>query len=301
MERQDVSSPPFNAHALAMRVSIISIVSNVVLSGFKLLAGILANSSAMISDSIHSASDVLTTFIVIGGLYISKNKADSEHQYGHERMECIAALILAAILGLVGAAVGYSSYELLVSPEEGAIQTPGMLALIAAVVSIAVKEHMYWYTRAASIKTNSTSLMADAWHHRSDALSSVGALIGIAGARMGWPWLDPVAGIVICICIVKTACDIAKQAIDQLVDKSCNSETVEAIEKLVSAQPGVIGVDWLGTRQFAAKMYVDVEIRADGELSLSKAHSIAESVHDAIEKEFPTVKHCMVHVNPDCQ
>ena len=283
---------------IAIHVSVISIIVNIVLSLFKLIAGIFAASGAMISDAIHSASDVLSTFIVIIGVNISAKQADNEHQYGHERLECVASVILAVILAETGLGIGISGIQTIFAGNYDDIQIPGMLALIAAVVSIVVKEWMFWYTRAAAKKINSGALMADAWHHRSDALSSIGAFIGILGARLGFPILDPIASVVICIFIVKAALDIFKDAINKMVDKSCDNETVNKITTIILEQEGVKRIDELKTRLFGTKIYVDVEIATDGEISLTDAHRIAERVHDAIENDFPTVKHCMVHVNP---
>jgi len=289
-----------NTHGekIAIKISVITIIVNILLSLFKLIAGIVASSSAMISDAVHSASDVFSTFVVIIGVKLSSQEADYKHQYGHERLESIAAVILAVFLVAVGIGIGWDGIEKIISRDNGEIKTPGRLALLAAVLSIAAKEWMYWYTRAAAKKINSDALMADAWHHRSDALSSVGAFIGILGARMGFPRLDPAASVVICILIVKVACDIFKDAMDKMVDKSCNEETVSRMEKVIYDQEGVIKVDSIKTRIFGAKIYVDVEIAADSTLNLIESHAIAERVHNAIESEFPEVKHCMVHVNP---
>ena len=157
---------------------------------------------------------------------------------------------------------------------------------------------MYWYTRAAAKKINSGALMADAWHHRSDSLSSVGALIGIAGSRMGYPVLDPAASIVISAFIAKAAYEIFMDAVNKMVDKACAPETEDTIRRIVLEQEGVLGIDRLMTRLFGAKIYVDMEIAADGSRTLYETHGIAEQVHDAIEAHFPEVKHCMVHVNP---
>ncbi len=283
---------------IAMKVSAISIVVNLSLSLIKLVAGIVANSGAMISDAVHSASDVFSTFIVIIGVNISSKKSDKEHPYGHERFESVAAIILAVILFVTGVAIGVGGVGKIVAGNYGELKVPGLLALMAAIVSIAVKEWMYWFTRAAAKKTNSGALMADAWHHRSDALSSVGAFIGILGARMGFPILDPVASVVICIFIGKASFDIFKDAIDKMIDKSCDEETVKRMEHIICSQEGVLQIDKIRTRLFGTKIYVDIEIAADRELTLDKAHEIAERVHDAIEKEFVEVKHCMVHVNP---
>jgi cation diffusion facilitator family transporter len=282
----------------AMRISHVSIFVNVMLSLFKLFAGIIAHSGAMISDAVHSASDVFSTFVVIIGVKLSQKASDSDHQYGHERLECVASILLAAMLFLTGCGIGYKGILNIVNHSTDSATVPGVLALVAAIVSIGAKEWMYWYTRAGAKKINSGALMADAWHHRSDSLSSVGAFIGILGARLGFPVLDPVASVVICIFIAKAAYDIFMDAVDKMVDKSCDDETVAKIKEVCESQAGVLDSDSLKTRLFGSKMYVDVEIAADGNKTLKEAHGIAETVHDAIEDEFPLVKHCMVHVNP---
>lgn len=283
---------------LAMRVSMVSIIGNLILSAGKLLAGILANSGAMVSDAVHSASDVFSTIIVILGFRMSRKKADEEHPYGHDRLECVAAILLAAALLVTGAGIGYRGLSTILGGEYSNLAVPGVLALAAAIVSIVVKEWMYWYTRMAAKKIHSDALMADAWHHRSDALSSVGALVGIAGARMGYPVMDSVASVVICVFILKVAVDVFHGAVDKLVDKSCSPESEARMRDVIKAQQGVLGIDSLKTRIFGSKYYVDVEIAADGDLSLREGHEIAETVHAAIEDEFEMVKHCMVHVNP---
>ena len=265
----------------ATNVSLVSVAGNTVLSLLKLLAGILAHSGAMISDAVHSASDVFSSFIVIIGVKLSVRAADKEHPYGHERFECVAAIVLAVVLAVTGQT------------------TPGLLALVAAVVSIAAKEAMYWYTRYYAKRLNSTSLMANAWHHRSDALSSIGALVGIAGARLGYPVMEPVASLVICLFILKAAYDIFRDATAKMVDHACDAETEQRLADCVLEESAVLGIDSLQTREFGSRIYVDLEIRLDGNMRLTDAHAIAERVHDRIEREFPSVKHIMVHVNPD--
>lgn len=284
--------------AIAMRVAGVSVAVNLALSLFKLIAGIMAHSGAMISDAVHSASDVFSTFIVMIGVSISSKESDKEHPYGHERLECVAAILLAIVLALTGVGIGKAGLEKIAGGENAELVAPGILALIAAVISVAVKEWMYWYTRAAAKKIHSGALMADAWHHRSDALSSVGAFIGILGSRMGYRILDPVASLVICLFILKAAYDIFKDALDKMVDKACPEKVVGQMSEIILAQQGVEGIDDIKTRQFGAKMYVDVEIAVDGEKTLHEAHEIASQVHDAIEGAFPEVKHCMVHENP---
>ncbi|MEA4934422.1 MAG: cation diffusion facilitator family transporter [Lawsonibacter sp.] len=283
---------------IAMRVSWNTIMGNVALSAFKLWAGLVGRSSAMLSDAVHSLSDVLSTIVVIIGVKLANQKADREHPYGHERFESVAAILLAVMLCITGLGIGYGGIQTVLAGNYGAIAIPGALALIAAVVSIVTKEGMYWYTRAAAKKINSSALMADAWHHRSDALSSIGSFLGILGARIGFPILDSVACIVICLFIVKAAIDIFRDAISKMTDRACSDELEARLRATILAQKDVAGIDLLQTRMFGDKIFVDVEISADGSVPLHISHDIAHTVHDAVETGFPNVKHCMVHVNP---
>jgi cation diffusion facilitator family transporter len=173
-----------------------------------------------------------------------------------------------------------------------------MLALAAAIISIVTKEIMFRYTKINAQKIDSGALLADAWHHRSDALSSVGALIGIVGARLGFPVMDSVASLVIFCFIAKAAYDIFKDAVDKMVDHSCDEQTELEIRKNIMQNKEVIQIDMLQTRIFGNKIYADIEIGVDGTYTLQKAHEIAETVHDDIELNFPKIKHIMVHVNP---
>ncbi|MGN0334400.1 MAG: cation diffusion facilitator family transporter [Lachnospiraceae bacterium] len=284
---------------VATRVTMVSIIGNLILSGFKLLAGILAHSAAMVSDAVHSASDVFSSIVVIIGVKFSSRDSDKEHPYGHERFECVAAIVLSVVLFITGLAIGFDAVRnIFAGIYDDSLTVPGIPALIAALISIVAKEAMYRYTKYYAEQLDSGALMADAWHHRSDAFSSVGALIGIAGSRMGYPILDPIAGFIICIFIGKAAIDIFKDAIDKMVDHACDEATEEAIRNCARAHAGVLNIDFLHTRVFGNKIYVDLEISADGDRSLKETHAIAEAVHDAIESEFPKVKHIMVHVNP---
>ncbi len=303
MKKNESTAPAHNTNDIdfeniANRVSFITIVGNVLLSIIKLLAGIIAHSNAMISDAIHSASDVFSTIIVIIGIKLSARKPDKEHPYGHERMECVAAIVLSIVLFITGLGIGSTAVKNITSGSYNTLQIPGILALAAAILSIVCKEGMYWYTRYNARKIDSSALMADAWHHRSDAFSSIGALVGIAGARLGFPVMDSVASLVIFVFIIKAAYDIFKDAIDKMVDHSCDDRTEKEIRDCVMGNKDVLGIDLLQTRIFGNKIYVDVEIRANASYTLKEAHEIAESVHNDIEKNFPKVKHIMVHVNP---
>ncbi len=287
-----------NREKIAMRISWYSIAVNVFLSLGKLAAGLLGHSAAMVSDAIHSASDVFATFIVMAGIRISGRASDDDHQYGHERLECVASILLAVILVLTGLGIGYAGIDKIINQDAEAISIPTLLPLIAAIVSIVVKEAMYWYTRHYALMLQSDALMADAWHHRSDALSSVGSFIGVLGARMGFPMLDPIASIVICFMILQAGYEIFTGAVDKMVDKACSKEEEDAMRAKVESIPGVYHIDLLHTRQFGSRIFVDVEVSADDSLTLLQSHQIAESIHHSIEKDFPNVKHCMVHINP---
>ncbi|WP_080678334.1 cation diffusion facilitator family transporter [Ruminococcus albus] len=283
----------------AMKVSVVSIIVNIALSLLKLLAGILAKSGAMISDAVHSASDVFSTFVVIIGVKLAGKQPDKEHPYGHERLECVASVILAVVLAGTGIGIGVKGVQNIAGSQNGKLVVPGALALVAAVVSIIAKELMYHYTKRTAVKINSGALMADAWHHRSDALSSIGSFAGILGARMGLPVLDPLASVIICVFIEKAALEIFIDAVNKMIDRSCSDDTVTKMQEVILDTEGVLGIDELKTRLFGAKIYVEVEIRMDPDKTLVEAHDTAEMVHDMIEKTFPEVKHCMVHVNPD--
>ena len=283
---------------LAIRVTGRTILVNILLFAVKMAAGLIGRSGAMVSDAIHSLSDVLSSLVVILGIRMAHQDSDKEHPYGHERFECVAAIILSVLLFITGIGIGLNGVRKILSDSPGSLEIPHTMALAAAILSILIKEGMYWYTRAAAKKIGSSALMADAWHHRSDALSSIGSFAGILVARLGYPILDPIACVVICIFIVKASIDIFREATCKMTDRACDDTILEELEEVILKQPGVLEIDLLQTRLFGDKFYVDVEISADGHVPLTEAHFIAHQVHDAIEQDFPLVKHCMVHVNP---
>lgn len=287
-----------NLEKTALRVSVVTIIINFALAAFKLLAGIFGNSYALISDAVHSASDVFSTVIVLIGIKISAKKADKNHPFGHERFECVAAILLAAVLFATGVGIGYSGVENIVTGEYKNFAVPGIVALVAAAVSIVVKEGMFWYTYIAAKKVNSSALKADAWHHRSDALSSIGSLIGVIGGLCGVKILDSIACIVICLLILKASIDIFRDAVKKMTDEACDEKTEKEIREFISSCEGVMRVDKLLTRMFGNRIYVIAEIACKRDLPLYEAHSIAENVHKGIENGFPSVKHVTVHVNP---
>lgn len=285
-------------NAVIRRLSLVSLIGNALLSGFKLLAGVWGHSGAMISDAIHSFSDVLTTFIAWFGVKVSRRAADASHPYGHERLECVASLFLGIVLMGTGIGVGRAGLETIFSGQYETITPPGAIALVAAVLSIVSKEAMYWYTRYYAKLIHSDAFMADAWHHRSDAFSSIGSLIGIGGAMLGFPVMDSVASVVICVFILKVAYDILKDAVVKMLDTSCGEQYEAELQKFVSEQKDVVCVDTLHSRMFGSKVYVDLEIEVDGSKTLQEAHDVAERVHTELEHRFPDIKHVMVHLNP---
>lgn len=287
-----------NFQQIANKVSVVTIIENIVLSILKLFTGIFSHSNAMISDAIHSASDVFSTIVVMIGIKLASKEPDKEHPYGHERLECVTAILLAMVLFVTGLGIGTKAITNIFSSDYDRLAVPGMLALVVSIVSILGKEGMYWYTRYYAKLIDSDALMADAWHHRSDAFSSIGALVGIAGARLGFPIMDSIASLVIFLFIAKAAFDIFKDAMDKMVDHSCDEETEKLIYECVLNNENVLEIDLLKTRIFGNKIYVDVEIQADASHTLLEAHRIAETVHNDIEQNFPKVKHIMVHVNP---
>lgn len=280
----------------ATKVSIITVIINTVLAIFKVIAGIVGKSSAMIADGIHTFSDIATTVVVIIGLKISNKDADEKHPYGHEKFEPEISKIVSLLLAGTGVFLAYNAIQILLS---GNLDTPKPIALYAALTSIAVKEAMYWYTIITARKVKSIAMEADAWHHRSDAISSVGTLIGIAGARMGFKFLDPVAGIIVSLILIKIGVEFYLKATDQLVDQSADDKVIEQIKEVAISIEGVKKIHDLKTRKFGNKIYVDIEIQVDKRITVEEGHHIADLVHDSIEETIEDVKHCMIHVEPD--
>ena len=280
------------------KLSEVGILGNVLLTAFKFFAGITGKSGAMVSDAVHSLSDVFATLIAYIGVRLSRRAEDAEHPYGHERFECVASLILGLILAGTGIGIGYTGIRKLLF-EQSEIAVPTVLPLLAAVVSIIVKEGMFRYTMYYAKKLDSAAFKADAWHHRSDALSSVGSFIGVGMARLGYPMMDPIAGLLICALILKVAFDIIRDALSKMLDTSCDSTFENKLYRFIEEQEGVKHVDLLHTRQFGNKIYVDLEISVDRQISLVDAHAIAENIHTSVERNFPNVKHIMIHVNPE--
>ncbi len=284
---------------IVRKLSFMSISTNVVLSLFKLIAGFIGHSSVMISDAVHSMSDVFATLIAFVGVKISQKSPDEKHPYGYERLECLASIFLGMVLLGTGVTIGFSGIHSIITGEYRQLAEPGMIALLAAGVSIVVKEGMFHYIRHYALILHSSVFMADAWNHRSDALSSIGALIGIGGSILGFKILDPLASILLCGFIGKMCFTIFRDAFNNLIDTSCDKKYEQELETYIISREGVDHLDMLKTRMFGNKIYIDTEIAVDSELSLKEAHKIAEDVHTSVEKKFSNVKHITIEVNPE--
>lgn len=276
-------------------LSLWTLALNFLLGSLKLAAGLWGRSSAMVADAAHSYSDCASTVAVIAGLKMASKSADADHPYGHEKYELIFANILSILLGLTAVKIGYDALMVI---AHGSYQVPGLAPLLAAVFSVAVKEVMYRLTLRKAKKIGSVAMEADAWHHRTDALSSVGAFVGILGARLGLPVLDPVTGLLVSLLVLKVAIDLYRKSVSGLVDSSTDAETVARIQQLLADMDGIEEVNSLKTRVFGASAYADVTIKVDGALTVEEGHDIATLAHNKIEANLPKIKHIMVHIEP---
>lgn len=286
-----------------IRVSIVTIIWNAILSFAKVIIGVIAGAVSLISDGFHSLSDVLSTIIVMIGAKLSTKKEDKGHPFGHERFESVASIILALLLFDTALILGYKGVLSIIDFANGKrLEATNFIyvALGCAVASIIIKFFMYLYTIINAKKINSPSLKADGYHHLSDSLSSIGSVVGIIGLIIGGnlELFDPIASIVIALFIIKVSIDIFKEAINELVDKAAPFEVENEIKGLVLKCDGVISINSLKTRMFGNKLYVELEIVVDSNITVKEGHNIAKNVHDVIESSNSNVKHCMVHVDP---
>lgn len=280
---------------IASRITWFTIIMNVILAIGKVGIGIISNSTAMIADGLHTVSDVGSSLGIIVGFFISNKPEDSKHQYGHEKAESISGFVLSLMLIAVGVKIGYSSFQLMIS---GNTQIPSVLALWAALISIIVKELQFKITMDVGKRINSSALKADAWHHRSDALSSIAALIGIAGARMGYKILDPLAGFIVSIIVVKVGVDLFIKGYNELMDSSIEEDEFTQILSLVMRETEIKNVNDLKARKHGSKVYVDIEVCVDSSITVLEGHDIAEDVEKVIYSNLDNVKKVLVHVEP---
>lgn len=277
------------------KVSIISLAANISLAVVKIVVGFFFSSKALIADGFHSVSDVISTLIILTSMKISKAPPDQDHPYGHGKAESIATIILGLILILTGIFLIKDAVMTIINNQ---ISVPGTLVLWVAGLSILIKELLYRYTVKVGRKINSKGLIADAHHHRSDALSSIAALIGTAGARLGYPILDPVAGLVVSALIIKVGIEILLDAVDDLMDAVPNHDKIKEISSDIEEMPEIITVGDIKSRSYGPYLYVDVKIVVDDELTVSEGHKIAVRAKEKVVANHEQVQEVMVHVDP---
>lgn len=291
--------------AEAKRVTWLGFWANLVLTAFKFIAGIFGLSSAMIADAVHSFSDFVTDLIVIFSFDIVSEPADETHDYGHGKFETLASLLIGVALFIVAGGILWTSAELIVRIAGGEIiPRPGFITLLAAVFSIIVKEALYRYQVKAGERINSKTIIANAWHHRSDAFSSIAALLGISGAMfLGEEWrvLDPVAAVLVSILIIKVAYDITKDSIMELLEFSLGAKEKEKIYKIVRSVDGVINPHNLRTRRVGSYPVIDLHIEVISTLTVEEAHQIAEEVENQVKLHYSEMAVIYVHVDPQNQ
>ncbi|MBQ1793498.1 MAG: cation transporter [Peptostreptococcaceae bacterium] len=280
----------------ADKVTIQSILWNIFLTIIKIFAGIFGKSSAMISDGLHSASDIISSVGVLIGNKIAKTPNDKEHNYGHEKAETLVSFLLSILLIIVSLKIGWGALQSLFNLDS--VQVPTALPLIVSIISIGIKEYQYRITIRIANRINSPSLKADAWHHRSDALSSIAAFIGIGGAMLGFKALDPIASIVVALFVAKVGFDILKDSTNELMDYSIDDEQEEQIRKIAEKIDGVINLGELRTRKHGAMAYVDLTICVNKDLTVLEGHEIAHKIEKYIINEMKFVKGITVHVEP---
>lgn len=277
------------------KISYITILGNIFLAVLKIIVGTLTGSSALIADGFHSVSDVASTLAVLIAIYVSSKPPDQEHQYGHGQAESIAAKILGILLLLTGLTLGYNIFRQIVNQN---FNIPGIYGLWAAIASIIIKEVMFRYTYKVGKATDNQALIADAWHHRSDAISSVAAAAGILGANMGYPILDPIAGAIVAILIIRVGWNIIVDAIDTLMVKAPSEEESRELEKFVKQIDGVKGIQQLRAHYNGVDLYVDLRIIVDSQLTVEQGHDISVKVRTSLMDEFEKIREVIVHIHP---
>lgn len=277
-------------------------VVNLLLLAFKFVAGFVGHSSAMIADAVHSLSDFITDVIVIVFVRIAGKPVDEDHEYGHGKYETLASVIVGIMLAVVGVGLAVNGVEKTIAFFKGEpLESPGMIALVAALLSIFAKEVLYQYTVIRGRKLNSPALVANAWHHRSDAMTSIATLIGIGGAMLlgqRWNVLDPLAAVVVSVFILKAAFSLMKPGVDELLEKSLPDKDKNEIAAIMTATPGVVAFHRLRTRRIGSKVAIDAHVKMDGSLSLRQAHDIASEIERSLKQRFGPDTYIGIHMEP---
>ncbi|RDY23608.1 cation transporter [Romboutsia maritimum] len=280
----------------ANKVTIKSIMWNIILTIIKIFAGVIGKSNAMIADGIHSASDIISSIGVLIGSFVSSRPDDKEHNYGHEKAETLVSFILAILLIAVSITIGIQAIKSLFNLDS--LQIPTILPLIIAVISIIIKEYQYRITIKVAKKINSPALKADAWHHRSDALSSIAAFVGIGGSILGFKALDPIASLIVAMFIAKVGIEILINSVNELMDVSVDDDEETQIKSIAKNTQGIRNLGKLRTRKHGAMAYIDLTICVDGKLTVTEGHDIANKLEKQIINDMEFVKGITVHVEP---
>lgn len=284
------------------KITLIGSLVNMLLTVGKILAGIFGKSSAMIADGVHSMSDFATDIVVIFFVRVSGKESDKNHQYGHGKFETFATMLISFALMIVGAGIFWTGAEKVLAVIQGEIlEEPGLIALYAALISILSKETLFWYTKIKGVALHSQAVVANAWHHRSDAFSSIGTALGISGAIfLGEQWriLDPIAGIVVSFFIFKVAWKIGHPTVKELLESSLPEETTKDISNIITATAGVKCFHNLRTRKIGETIAVDLHVKVDKDLSVEESHQIATEIENAIRAKYGQQSHIGVHIEP---
>lgn len=277
------------------KASVVGIVGNILLTLAKIAAGIIGHSTAMVADAAHSASDIISSSVVFFSLKIAKKPADEEHPYGHGKAETLATVAVGIFLLLAGLSIAYSAVTSII---KGRVTRPGLLPVMAAILSITVKETMFQYTLRVGKKIQSPSTIANAWHHRSDAYSSIASLIGIVGARFGFLILDPLAGIGVTFFIVKMGWEITSDGIHQLMDGFGNRQIIDGLKQVINDCDDVSNIKEIKARQSGPYIYIDIVIGVDKDMTFEQSHQVAENIKFKIKNKYEKVNDVLIHVDP---
>ena len=289
-----------DAYDTATKATWVTIIINFFLGLLKIVAGLVGNSWAIVADGLHTMSDLLSSTAVLIGLRVARKAPDKTHPYGHGKAEVLAARFVGFLLLAVGAFILHESIGKL-SASDDVIVIPKQIALWAALISIVVKEGLYRYKRHFAMKTGSTALKADAWHHRSDALTSLAALIGVAGAIVGGEklyWLDPAAAMAVAGVVLWVAFHVFTSTMHELMDAAAPTEVIDAIRRVASLVPGVMGVEKIYCRKTGLSYLVDIHVEVDPKMAVDEAHEIAQAVQTKLVREGENILQALVHIEP---
>jgi cation diffusion facilitator family transporter len=291
-----------NREKTIYKVTWVGFFANLVLSIAKLLAGIFGRSGAMIADAVHSISDFATDVVVVAFVKVSAKPKDEGHDYGHGKYETLATVIIGLALFAVGVGILINSIELIRQVVDGVvIERPGLIALVAAAVSIVVKEALYWYTILAARRVNSPAMEANAWHHRSDAFSSIGTLIGIGGAYfLGEQWrvLDPIAAVIVSLFIGKVAYNLVKNGLEELLERSLPKELEDEIIGIIMSDSCLSDLHNLKTRRLGAHFAIELHVRVDGAMSVNDSHKLTQSIEKRLKEKYGDGTQVIIHIEP---